>query len=124
VERLLGDTSPKTQLTTYQTRHEAVSVLYASGPPCGSDVDSEWKVPKDTVVSITVAPKNRLLLSELKIDLSTYQTSSGVHRPNIITYLNKQEGVEIQTFQDEVMSITYFPSVSDLNLRCTPDREN
>lgn len=32
VERLLGDDSEKKPLTTYQTKQEAVSVLYASGP--------------------------------------------------------------------------------------------
>ena len=87
VERLLGGASAKKQLTTYQTKREAVSVLYASGPPCGSDAGSEWKVPKDTVVSITVSPKDRVLLSGLEIDLTTYNRLSGIHRPNIITYL-------------------------------------
>lgn len=122
VERLLGDASAKKQLTTYQTKQEAVSVLYASGPPCGNDAGSEWNVPKDTVVSITVSPKDRVSLSELKIDLTTYDRSSGVHRPNIITYLNKQEGIRIETFQDEVMSITYFPSASNENLKCAPKK--
>ena len=120
VERLLGDASSKNQLTTYQTEKEAVSVLYASGPPCGSDADSEWNVPKDTVVSITVSPKGRVLLSELKVDLSTYDRLSGVHRPNIITYLNNQDGIRIETFQDEINSVTYFPSATDSKLKCTP----
>jgi hypothetical protein len=119
VERLLGDASAEKQLTTYQTKKEAVSVLYASGPPCGSDAGSEWKVPKDTVVNITVSPKDRVLLSELNIDLTTYDRSSGIHRQNIITYFNNQEGIRIQTFQDEVMSITYFPSASDQKLKCS-----
>ena len=123
VERLLGNASPRNQLTTYQTEQEAVSVLYASGPPCGSDADSEWNVPKDTVVSITVAPKNRVLLSELKIDLSTYDQLSDVHRPNIITYLNNQDGIRIETFQDEINSVSYFPSAADLKLNCAPKGE-
>jgi hypothetical protein len=123
VERLLGEASPRNQLTTYQTEQEAVAVLYASGPPCGSDADSEWNVPKDTVVSITVSPKHRVLLTELKVDLSTYDRFSGVHRPNIITYLNNQDGVRIETFQDEINSVTYFPSAADLKLKCAPNGE-
>ena len=121
VERLLGNVSPKKQLTTYQTKKDAVSVLYASGPPCGSDAGSEWKVPRDTVVSITVAPKDRVFLSELEIDLRTYDKFSGIHRPNIITYLNKEEGTRIETFQDEVTSITYFAAASDSPLKCEPN---
>jgi hypothetical protein len=121
VERLLGGSSPKKQMTTYQTENEAVSVLYASGPPCGSDAEKEWRVPRDTVVSITVSPKDRVLLSELKIDLKTYDKFSGIHRPNIITYLNKQEGIRIETFQDEVMSITYLAAASDSQLKCEPN---
>lgn len=35
VERFLGHAPQKKQLTTYQTKKEAVSILYASGPPCG-----------------------------------------------------------------------------------------
>jgi hypothetical protein len=118
VERLLGKGSARKQLTTYQTEKEAVSVPYASGPPCGSDAGSEWKVPRDTNVSLTVSPKDRVLLSELRMDLSTYDKLSGVHRPNIITYLNKLEGIRIETFQDEVMSVTYFAGASNLQLRC------
>ena len=124
VERLLGDPSPKKQLATYQTKREAVSVLYASGPPCGSDADSEWKIAKDTVISITVSPKDRVLLSELGIDLSTYDRLSGIHRPNIITYLNKQEGIRIETFHDEVMSFTYFPAASESPLRCEAEGDD
>jgi hypothetical protein len=124
VERLLGGASEKKQLTTYQTEQEAVSVLYASGPPCDSDAGSQWKAPIDTVVSITVSPKNRVLLSELKTDLTTYVRLTGIHRPNIVTYLNNQDGIRIETFQDEVMSITYFPSASDLNLKCAPKEGN
>jgi hypothetical protein len=52
------------------------------------------------------------------MDLSTYDKLSGVHRPNIITYLNKLEGIRIETFQDEVMSVTYFAGASNLQLRC------
>lgn len=42
VERLLGPSKTATQLSTYQTAEEAISVLYSSGPPCGSDAGSEW----------------------------------------------------------------------------------
>jgi hypothetical protein len=61
------------------------------------------------------------LLSELKLDLQTYDRFSSLLRPNIITYLNKQDGIRIETFQNEVMSFTYFPSASDSNLKCAPN---
>ena len=86
VERQLGTAPSKMQLTTYQTEKEAVSVLYAGGSPCGVDAGSEWRVPKETVVSITVSPKNRILLSDLMLDLSKFEKTPGIHRPNIISY--------------------------------------
>jgi len=123
VERLLGPSKSKSQLSIYQTADEAVSVLYASGPPCGSDAGSEWKIPKDTVVSITVSPKNRVYLAELKIDLAKYEHFNDTHRPNITTYLSRENGERIQVFQGEVMSITYFAPTSDEDLRCAQARQ-
>jgi len=123
VERLLGPSKSKSPLSIYQTADEAVSVLYASGPPCGSDAGSEWKIPKDTVVSITVSPKNRVYLAELKIDLAKYEHFNDTHRPNITTYLSRENGERIQVFQGEVMSITYFAQTSDEDLRCAQARQ-
>jgi hypothetical protein len=122
VERVLGPSRSKAQLSIYQTAEEAVSVLYASGPPCGSDAGNEWKIPKDTVVSITVSPKVRVFLSDLKIDLAKYEHFSNTHRPNIIMHISREDGQRIQVFQGEVMSITYFAPTSDEGLRCTEKR--
>lgn len=118
VERLFRPSKTKKQLSTYQTAEEAISVLYASGPPCGFDAGSEWRVPYDTVVSITVSPRNRVFFSELKLDLTNFEKFGGLHRPNIVTYLSKEQGERIEVFQDEVMSITYLAASSDSNLHC------
>ena len=57
-------------------------------------------------------------MSELKIDLTNFEKFGGIHRPNIMTYLNKEQGERIEVFQDELMSVTYFAASSDSNLRC------
>ena len=52
------------------------------------------------------------------MDLARFDKIPGIHRPNIITYLNKEDGESIEVFQDEVMSVTYFPAASESHLRC------
>ena len=56
--------------------------------------------------------------------LGEYDKFSGTHRPDIITYLNKEKGERIEVFQDEVMSITYFAASSDSLLRCGPSERS
>lgn len=119
VERLLGPPADQSEMaSTYKLKDEVVFIIYASGPPCGLDRTSGWRVPRGTVVSITVSPKERLLLSSLSINESKYGKKSDLHRRDVITYSNKEEGESIDVFLGEVMSIHYLPAAKDKHLSC------
>lgn len=102
----------------HKTASEIVFVMYATGPPCGAGGTSVWKVPKGTVISITVRSKNRLLLSALTLDLSKFERSTGGHVPGYVYFSNRQVGMSIEVYGDDVTGITYFAGDTDAELRC------
>src|SRR5882762_233211 len=67
VERLLG---PPVRLCekgcSYDTKTLGVFVLY-SGEPCDNGDQNGWRVPPDTVISLTVYPIAKPKLSELRL---------------------------------------------------------
>lgn len=103
----------------YQTKEEAISVLFASGPPCGSNADNEWRVPRGTVISMTISPKTRVLLSTLNIDESKYQKIHDPHDLNRIEYRDKEKGESISVVDDEISSFRYFAASEDFILHCS-----
>lgn len=120
VERVLGKPSQTSNhWSTYQTKTEAVSVLYSNGLPCGSGANSEWQVPKGTVVSITVALKSIVLFSALNVDESKFQKRKDPHMLNAIEYLDMGEGESISVVNGEVSTFEYFGTAADAHLRCS-----
>lgn len=81
--------------------------------------------PKDTVISITISPKTRVLFSSLNIDESKYQKLRDPHKLNRIEYRNNEEEESISVVNDEISSFTYFAGAKDFDLRCSrsPTRE-
>lgn len=123
VERLFGRSADgRGSWAVYQTEEEGISILFASGPPCGSNAENEWRVPKGTVISISISPKTIILLSKLNIDESKYQKLKDPHQLNRIEYWNKEEGESISVVDDEVSSFTYFAAAKDSVLHCPGSR--
>lgn len=122
VERLLGAPAEpaKQHASFYDLENEVVTIIYAAGPPCGSGAPSIWQVPRGTVVSVTVAPKKALRLSELRLDLSKYKRTGGGHVTGYDYYVDEDEGMKLEVSRGEVVNITYFPTAKDRHLRC-PD---
>jgi hypothetical protein len=120
VERRLGPPDDPVNLlaSVYKTKDEVVFVLYATGPPCGTDGPSAWRVPRGTVLSITTHPKIELRFSELHIDVSKYKITDGGHVPGYAYYTDEKEGLKFEVTQNLVMSTTYFASAKDEYLRC------
>jgi hypothetical protein len=118
VERLIG--KPNFGDGLYDFEKERVFILY-SGAPC---TESSWNVPRDTVIQISVAPKGKLRLSGLHLDLSKYERirdpSAQVHTH----YENREEGIRYQVFEGggggagTILSAYYGPAAADANLRC------
>jgi hypothetical protein len=119
VERILGRSPDASgSWAIYQTREEAISILFASGPPCGTNAQNEWRVPRDTVISITISAKRVVLLSTMNIVESKYEKLRDPHKLNRIEYRNKEEGESISVVDGEVSSFTYFASAKDFDLHC------
>lgn len=120
VERLLGPPADpsKQHASFHDLEKEVVTVFYASGPPCGSDMVSGWRVPRGTVVRLIVSPKINLQPSDLQADLSKYQKTVDLKRADIITYSNKERGESITVSHDQVVSVEYFPTTKDSPLSC------
>jgi hypothetical protein len=128
VERVLGppvsDSLTGPCKCLYHLEDMIVHVLYADGINCGEPEQRDsrvggWKVPRDTVVEISVTFRTDRALSDFKID-EEYEKEVDEHLPGSgwIYYTNRKEGVRIEAGKTTVTSVSYFPSVADNNLRC------
>jgi hypothetical protein len=124
VERLLGTHKELRGVAfIYETKDERVVVSYSAGQ-CKESQSNDWNVPRDTVVSITVHPNAKLLVSDLKLDKMKYERVADYHVQGVVYYFSKEDGVRIsaRSFEKEgedVDSITYEPTPEDSYLRCT-----
>jgi len=121
VERLMGPPDEKISEYSvfYRTPKETVIVQYAQGLPCGiGQKYSQWRVPRNTVVSILVTPAQPVRLSDLGIDESKYEKRSGGHRSDDVYYINDQDGESLRVFLNEVRTMSYFPGAIDKDLKC------
>ena len=120
VEGLLG--SPIE--SAYQTGNERVRFDYSDGP-CEKGWPYGWNVKPDTVVSITVVPKDTVFLSELKLDKKKYVKTESFNHTNDLYYIDEDEGVliQVEAYTEKVMWFIYRPTKADTKLAC-PDSLN
>lgn len=120
VERILGKPSAeRNNWSIYHGEDETISLQFSNGLPCGSGgANSEWKVPKGTVISITVAPKKIIPAAALRIPENKYKKRGDPHKLNHVEYLSEEEGESISIVNGEVSSFTYFPAAADSYRRC------
>ena len=115
VIRLFGP--PNVDGRYYEIDNYTVHIDYSDGP-CEKG-KSGWKVPRDTVISISLAPTQDLKFSDLQIDKQKYKKSKDGELPGIVYYTNDAEGITISVSEDEVRNIYYNPKSKDDHLRCT-----
>lgn len=116
VERLIGSPMMPNGIT-YDLKNERVNVVYSDGG-CAKGQPSEWNVPPDTVIGITVYPQTKLMLSDLRIDLNRFEKFINPHNPDSVSY-NNEEGISIGTRSNgEVIVVQYLPAAKDSYLRC------
>lgn len=113
VERLLGASVESCQCI-YKTEHEVVHISYAHGS-CKDDPNTNsWDVAPDTVLLISVTPRVKLRLADLKLDLTKYQKTEDTHMPGRFYYSNDEEGIFIIVIgEDSVGNINYQPTEND-----------
>jgi hypothetical protein len=116
VERSLGP--PTLEDSGYDLDGERVQISYAS-QGCQEGLPGGWKVPTDTVATISVSSRNDLKLADVLAAGRNYDQIYSVHMPQLIDYVDLEEGVRYTTIDGTVQSITYFGSESDdKRLRC------
>lgn len=114
VIRLLGP--PNLDGDLYDLDNKTVHIEYSDGP-CDKG-RSGWNVPRDTVVSISLAPNQDLKFSDLQIDKRKYKKARDGELPEWFYYTNEAEGITISVREGEVGNIYYNPTSKDDHLRC------
>ena len=113
VEQLLGPMNVR--CNCYSTPNETVHVEYATSPCKG--YLAGWNVPTDTVLSLQIYPKDRILFSELKISKEEFVKT--VDDATFSHYANGQKGLRYSVASEGILeSIWYGPSVTANHLRC------
>ncbi len=122
VEPLLGKAKWSHGATSiYDSECERVNVLYSKGI-CELSGVERWKVPKDTVIRLEVAPAAKLFVKDLKLDPNRYVRQPESHPANWVEYRSVEDGIRVRAMLDEkeeqVLIFTYEPRKKDKDLRC------
>jgi hypothetical protein len=121
VERLIGEPNFKDHL--YDFEKERVRIFYASDP-CAEGPPSGGNTPRDVVTQLRVAPKEKLLLSDLQLDPSKYEKVKDGEVQVHTSYVNKEEGISYEVSEGsgeddgEILNTRYEPAAEDKVLRC------
>jgi len=124
VERALGAPSDSCKaLCRYETKTEVVFVKY-SGDPCTNNHDNRWRVPANTVISVTVNLENGLKFSSLKLNRKKFSKTNDPELDRYSSYTSVELGVDYSVDSNgRVYSIEWFPTVNDeRTLLCSPSR--
>jgi hypothetical protein len=103
----------------YETKSEVVFVGY-SGDPCTSNDDSRWRVPVNTVISVTVNLEKTPKFSSLKLNRKKFTKTDDPELHRYTSYTSAELGVDYSVnAEGRVYSIDWFPTIKDENaLQC------
>lgn len=118
VERLLGPSHDQCNCF-YETEHEKIIIEYARQSPCKDGAEG-LNVPPNTVLLISISPKEKVKLADLHVDLKKFQISESEHEEGRYFYVNNEDGLTLIVFGDErVGMMIYEPTKNDINtFRC------
>jgi hypothetical protein len=111
VKRILG--IEKCETSFYQLKDEAVYISFAEYPCHG-----QWNVPSGTVTGLTVYPRNKPLLADLRLDEKKYKKETEVDVPENVYYVDEEEGFGISVSNGVVTGFSYFATAKDSHFRC------
>lgn len=116
VERILGP--PNLEDAGYEIDGARVQITYTT-QGCQDGLPSGWRVPADTVVSISVSAGDELLLNDVLVSGRNYDQIYAVQRPQLIDFVDPDEGVRYSSIEGYVLTTTYFATAADdKQLRC------
>ena len=103
----------------YDLPDKTVFAFYADEPNCrNDDVPTSWRVPRDTVIQLTVRFKTPQPFSALDIDVTKYDRVADKELHGLVYLSDYAQGIRMETSGDTVSAITYYPAATDDNLRC------
>lgn len=97
VEANLGaPISGKGYVLVYETPNEKLSVWYGGARSSDTDL-CRWNVPNETLFKFVLAPKTRVRLAEMNVDLAAFRKQKALEMVNDYYYYNENDGVTITT---------------------------
>jgi hypothetical protein len=124
VRKLLGKPiiGGEGSIDLYDLREGRVHVMYAR-QPCEEGLPADWgnwRVPRDTVVNISIHLHEEIPLKRLQIrNIEKYKWYTG--DSGATYYRDRIRGLEYQVQDGMVTAITYGPNARDRKLRCKPN---
>lgn len=97
VEAKLGaPVSGKEYISIYDTTEERISVWYGGAKTAATD-DCRWDTPNETVFKFVLAPKKKVRLADMNIDLEKFDKQKALEMVHDYYYYNENEGLTITT---------------------------
>lgn len=125
VEHVLGKAKWSHGSTfVYETACERVDVVYSKGACEVSEV-YRYNVPANVVIRFEVAPKQKITVSDLKLNQS-YVRQQESHPANWVQYRSREDGIRVDALTDNnvetITVVTYEPRVRDKDRECSPTK--
>ena len=122
VEANLGaPISGKEYILVYDTTEERVTVWYGGAKTAATD-DCRWDTPAETVFKFVLAPKKKVRLADMNIDLAKYQKQKALEMAQDYYYYNENQGITITTRMVEgeeiLLSIERGPDAAQRKTHC------
>lgn len=121
VEKLLGPS--KKNIDLYETEKEKVTILYSDGF-CKENKRNIWNVSKDTVLAITVIPKENIPVSSFINKFKQHFDKEVDYKiKGVFYYYNADRSVLLETKEssngsEDIALIVYRPTRADDRFRC------
>jgi hypothetical protein len=118
VKKILNIETCSTPVTRYATPELQVMIDFATGD-CERAPQS-WRVPKDTVIFITISPRQPMTPSQFGLDLSKYRKRDDGEIDGLEHYTNEEDGVAVNVYAGTVLNLFLYPRKADEVMRCKP----
>lgn len=124
VDALLGPpTSGTGYILSYDTKDDHITMWFGGAKPNKSD-PCKWKVGENTVFGYVVAPKHKLLVSEVNIDLNKFKKEKDPESDRAFYYYDDVNGTTISTRirdgEEVLESIHRDPKLIERQKHCPP----
>ena len=118
VRRILERSDDGRGFEVYSIDNATIDVFYSYGK-CTDEFNGGWNVTEDIVVELNFTPLTDIKFSSINLNLKKFQkVQESPHVPEIITYINRDEGVGYEVQDGFVSTIRFFPSSKYDKLRC------